>query len=162
MCTPALHLQRRIARLNKSGLTIGSMEVACTPRTNKELFVALRVVLLVLYTWSPGIQTHPPSSNIIHWWTGSLRVGAEKGVRTMASRMHESNLSRNVLSYGDNTVQGHTQHLLLSAEESLSLNGALEVAWVLQHMGEQKLKSIWSRLKCLHSIVIGFTGILVL
>lgn len=80
----------------------------------------------------------------------------------MASRMHESNLSGNVLSYTDNAVQGHTQHLFLSDEESLSLNGTLEVAWVLQHMGEQKLKSIWSRLMCLRSIVIGFTVILAL
>lgn len=83
-------------------------------------------------------------------------------MRTMASRMHESNLSGNVLSYRDNAVQGHTQHLFLSDEKSLSLNGALEVAWFLQHIGEQKLKSIWSRLMCLRSIVIGFTGILAL
>lgn len=80
----------------------------------------------------------------------------------MTSRMHESSLSRNALSCRDNAVHGYTQHLFLSAEESLSLNGALEVAWVLQHMGEQKLKSIWSGLVCLRSIVIGFTGILVL
>lgn len=83
-------------------------------------------------------------------------------MRSMASRTHESNLSRNVLSYRDNAVQGHTQHLFLSDEESLSQNEAPEVAWVLQHMGEQKLKFIWSRLMCLRSIVIGFTGILVL
>lgn len=97
----------------KSGLTIKvTREVACTPRTNKELLLALRVVLLVLYTCSPSIQTHPPSSNIIRWWTGSLRVGAKKCVRTMASRMHESNLRGNVLSYRDNAVQGHTKHFL--------------------------------------------------